>query len=390
MRLLRLAEYQSRAFPPLNRRTAEMLAATGAVRVAADLDGRTVLTASSRVGILRCGDIQLRITPKFPVRRLLWLLGYAHNPRGWREDDIIDLAETDDFVTALAMSFYAATRRALTRGVLQGYHAIEETLPVLKGRLREVDQIRRRGGLALPVEVRYDDYTIDIPENRILLTAALRLLRIPGLPAATCRGIRTLAALLTGVTPLPVGDAVPCPPPNRMNDRYQGALRLARIVLAGHGIDHAPGTASAVGFLFDLDTVFEQWLTAVLRHSLPADLGRLRDQPVYHLDTDERVRIRPDLVWERHGRPNAVLDAKYKHTTHSNAPHADLYQMLAYCTALRLDEGHLVYASGTGPSTHTIPGGGTRIHLWALDLALPRRELLADIHALAVRITNAQ
>jgi 5-methylcytosine-specific restriction enzyme subunit McrC len=27
-------------------------------------------------------------------------------------------------------------------------------------------------------------------------------------------------------------------------------------------------------------------------------------------------------------------------------PQADLYQMLAYCTALRLPEGHLIYARG--------------------------------------------
>lgn len=74
--------------------------------------------------------------------------------------------------------------------MLQGYRTVEEALPLLRGRLREADQLRQR--LAVPLEVRYDDYTVDIPENRILLTAARRLLRVPGLPLATHAGLRQL------------------------------------------------------------------------------------------------------------------------------------------------------------------------------------------------------
>lgn len=56
---------------------------------------------------------------------------------------------------------------------------IEEALPLLRGRLREATHLRRRDALAVPLEVRYDDYTVDVPENRILLTAARRLLLFP-------------------------------------------------------------------------------------------------------------------------------------------------------------------------------------------------------------------
>jgi len=40
-------------------------------------------------------------------------------------------------------------------------------------------------------------------------------------------------------------------------------------------------------------------------------------------------------------RPGAVVDAKYKAERASGFPNADLYQMLAYCTALGLRDGHL-------------------------------------------------
>ncbi len=58
--------------------------------------------------------------------------------------------------------------------MLRGYREVEEALPVVRGRIREAGQIRRRYGFPLPVEVRYDDYTVDIAENRPLLAASAR------------------------------------------------------------------------------------------------------------------------------------------------------------------------------------------------------------------------
>src|SRR6266511_2352206 len=217
---------------------------------------RAVLHAKLLVGVIRVGPVELRITPKLPIRRLLWLLDYARNPGGWREDDIVGLTEVgpEDMVTAVAVSFLAAARRALAGGLLQGYRTIEETSLVLRGRLREADQFRSRPGLPLPVDIRHDDYTVDIPENQLLLAATLTLLRAPGLPAATARGLRQLRATLADVTPHPAADPQPAAiRDDRLTRRYQPALRLAHIVLAGHGLDQPAGAIAASGFLFNLE-----------------------------------------------------------------------------------------------------------------------------------------
>src|SRR6266511_6281937 len=179
--------------PPLAPPVVETLRRSGAVTVTSQRH-RTVLHAKLLVGVIRVGPVELRITPKLPIRRLLWLLDYARNPGGWREDDIVGLTEVgpEDMVTAVAVSFLAAARRAVTGGLLQGYRTVEESSLVLRGRLREADQFRARPGLPLPVDIRHDDYTVDIPENQLLLGATLALLRAPGLPAATTRGLRQL------------------------------------------------------------------------------------------------------------------------------------------------------------------------------------------------------
>lgn len=51
----------------------------------------------------------------------------------------------------------------------------------MRGRIREADQLRRRFGRALPAEIRYDDFTTDIAENRILPTAVDRMLALPSI-----------------------------------------------------------------------------------------------------------------------------------------------------------------------------------------------------------------
>ena len=93
------------------------------------------------------------------------------------------------------------------------------------------------------------------------------------------------------------------------------------------------------------------------------------------------------LVWERGGFPVAVIDAKYKALRPAAYPHADLYQMLAYCTVLGLGLGRLVYAAGEKQANrHAIRGTNTTIETWILDLSKPIPDLLADVEGLGVSI----
>lgn len=386
MRRLTLPEHQARAFSPIARPIADALTATGAIKVSADLDGRTVLKASSYVGVLRCGEVELRVTPKIGIHRLLWLLGHAQDPTGWRDDDIVDLATVDNLVAAVAVSFHAATRRALSHGVLQGYRTVEEALPLLRGRLREADQLRSRLGLAVPLEVRYDDYTSTSPRTA---SCSPPLAGCSAFPAAARNPCRSSPTTLADVTSLTTGDTPPDTPPTRLTRHYQPALRLARIVLAGRSIDQPPGSTAASGFLFDLNKAFEDWLTITLRRALEPYGGRLREQYPSHLDTLRRLRIRPDFVWERHGQPAAVLDAKYKRAEDDDRPHTDLYQMLAYCIALGVPEGHLVYASGNVPSSHIVREAGTRLRTWVLDLSQPTEHILDQVNRVANAVAAA-
>lgn len=326
--------------------------------------------------------------PKVAVERLLYLLGFAADPTGWRMDNDVSLAEADDLVPAIAGVFAAIAHRVLRQGVLQGYRVVEESLAVVRGRLLHAEQLRQRPGLAVPLSVRYDDFTLDIAENQLLRAAAVRLLRAPGVPQPTRARLHRLVAALGNVTALVAGQSLPAVRFTRLNERYRPAVRLAELVLHGRSIEANVGGVRATGFVFDMNRVFEDYLTAGLRVALPAFGGDVRTQHRDVLDEAARVQIRPDITWWRAGQCVAVVDAKYKATT-AGLPNADLYQMLAYCTVLGLPRGHLVYAAGNElPAEHVVRCAGTVIVVHALQLDLPVHGLVAGMRELAAAIAS--
>jgi 5-methylcytosine-specific restriction enzyme subunit McrC len=393
VRLITLREYETRVCEATSPAIRRALTETKLVTASPTFDGQLRLKAKSRIGAVRVSaggeTVELRVLPKLLIARLFWLLGYARDPAGWREEPV-GLSEAEDLVPAIAFAFCATTTKAFAPGILHGYRAAEEALPLLRGRVRESDQLNRQLGAAVPVEVRYDDYTPDITENRILLSAAQRLLRLPGVAPSSRTALLRLTAALSGVTPLPPRAPVPATRPDRLTNRYQPALRLARLILAGDSIEHPAGQVEAIGFVFDLNQVFEDWLTTALRVEIESRHGgRVSGQHSMNLDQGRRLpAVRPDITWWNGNRCAAVLDAKYK-TIHATPPRDDVYQMLAYCSALGLRRGHLVYASiASGPTEFRLTGSGVRIHAHSLDLAAPLPKLRAQITTLADAMTR--
>ncbi|MGN9911108.1 McrC family protein [Phytohabitans sp. LJ34] len=387
MTLLRLREAGPASAAPLTAEQARRLAASGVVEVRPGPGADTWLVRADRkVGAARIGDLELRIEPKVEVGRLLFLLGYARNPGAWHEQTL-GVPPHPELIPALAATLWRQTERALRGGMLQGYRVVEESSPVLRGRLRESAQLGRRLGLPLPLEIRHDEYTVDIVENRILATAAERMLRVPGVDAESRRMMRHHANRLAEVTRLPPGVPVPAWRPTRLNARYQVALRLAELVLAGSSVDAGVGGVVSNGFLLDMWRVFEGFLASALRRSMEGRHGgAVTTQVTDHLDRGGRIDLRPDIVWRRDGRVVAVVDAKYKAYT----PADDAYQMLAYCTVYGLSRGHLVYVIGDHPPIrHAVRNAAIEIVCHALDLSSPPAALVAQVEELADEIAGS-
>lgn len=355
-----------------------------------DSSNHWLVSAAGKIGVLRVGDVQVTVKPKVDIDRLVFMMGYARNPSYWR-DDRVRLDPDVNLPEALAEAFRRLAARALEQGLLKGYVSVDDITSVMRGRIREAEQIKRRFGRLIPLEVRYDDFTVDIAENQVLLAAAERLLRIPGLGHGTRHGLQRLRLQLADVTAPTRGQERPFWRPNRLNARYVSALRVAEMILDGRSFEQRVGDLTVTGFLFSMATIFEDFVCVGLREHLRPSGGRSILQYKTHLDVGETVRVKPDFVWSSGGVPKLVADAKYKAEKPAGFPQADLYQLLAYCTVLGLADGHLVYAKGEEQArVHDVIGSDVRIYCHTLDLTVPPAALLEQVRVLAARMQHAQ
>ncbi|MHA7275211.1 McrC family protein [Arthrobacter sp. Hz1] len=355
---------------------AATLRETGLVAVAPAHNNRMHITPAGRVGAVQVGDLLVEVKPKQKVglSRLLFLLGYASTP-GFRPDDVQGVEDADLFA-ALGESLARQGERALERGALCGYVHVEEALRTVRGRIRVGDQMSRRPGMLLPLEVSFDDFTADISENRILRAAIRLMMQVPRLSEAIRWRLAHLDSKLDGVSALRFGAPLPSWTESRINERFVPALRLSEIILRNMSAEAGAGRYSVASFVVNMATVFEDFLTTALREALDQFPGETVGQHDVCMDELEpqrprdRVQMYVDIVHSVAGRPALVFDAKYKAASPSGAyPNADHYQMLAYCTALEVPRAWLVYAGSGRPRERRIRNTDISVVEFPIDIA---------------------
>ncbi|MGH3979468.1 MAG: McrC family protein, partial [Pseudonocardiaceae bacterium] len=352
---------------------------SGLVKVQPVATGRWRLVPRGRVGAVHVAGVDVVVTPKVGIARLLFLLGYASNP-GFRPEYVEGIRD-DDLWPAIAETLCRHAEHALRCGVLQGYVTEEEALPLVRGRIRVADQIAQRPGTLLPIAVRYDEYSANVAENRILRAALRGMLAVPRVPADIRARLGHLDGRLDGVAALIPGEPLPEWRPTRLNARYQAALRIAELVLQHRSFEVGPGGLPVAAFVIDMARVFEDFVATALAEAWAAYPGQTRSQYPATLDVEDALRMEVDVVHLVDGVPRIVADAKYKlESGRGRYPNADHYQMLAYCTALGVPVAWLIYASGAqGPVTRHVRNAGTEIVVYPLQLDEKPAELLAQI-----------
>lgn len=341
--------------------------------------------ASSFVGTVNLDSVRLRINPKIDdLRNVLMMFASAAGIADWAER-ASDYA-SDDLVEGVAELVLRTIDQATRRGLIHGYQTREERLPTLRGRIL-MGELAARPWDQWPVPCRYDDFTADVPENRVLLATVVAVRRWTLEPE-----LRRLATELEErfVEVAPTEAAMfeaELIRESPLNEHYQPALALARAVLKGFGVAHSEGSLNAVAFLVDMNRLFEEWIGAELRERLWPRV-QVSEQEGVPLSKGPTVRMNPDLLFRARGTVVLVGDVKYKLTGSGIAHNSDYYQLLAYATATDVELGILIYcrADEAPARTITIENGGQRLTCHPLPLAGDCRQVSREVDRLAATI----
>ena len=348
-------------------------------------DATWVLRPSSYIGTVRLDGLSIIVRPKIPIDRVMFLVAYSLDPNDWKK--YFDLSPNTDVLESIIPAFVHHTHQAIRRGLLQGYRTEEDALHTVRGRIRFNDQIDRRFGIPLPIEVTYDEFTEDIEENRLIKTALHCLSRLPVRSERSRRGVNGLRPAFNTVQLGDYRQGVPEVQYTRLNDHYRPAVELARLIIDNSSLELFHGEVAGASFLLDMNKVFEQFLFVALREALGLSEREWKRGKSITLDVDEKIAINPDFSWWYGSHCLFVGDAKYKRLTPTGFQHADIYQMLAYCTATDLPSGLLVYAAGESePGVYRISNAGKVIEVDSLNLEGQPEDILAEVKCLAGKV----
>ncbi|GAA3715781.1 hypothetical protein GCM10022399_35470 [Terrabacter ginsenosidimutans] len=347
----------------LTRETrAALVAAAGerlVIHATADPDVVTI-GATSWVGALAVPGLVVRVMPKVSVTNFFAMLGAGVSPDAF-DHEHVTWSDTDELIDGVAYFAIRLIDSSTMRGLVHGYVPREERMRTIRGRLL-VEEFARRPWSAAEPQCRFDDFTADIVENQLFRCTLQAMLSWPQLAPHVRREALRVLGRFDGVADTPATKHAAPLPITRLNEHYEDAMRLSRLVLQAMSLSHEAGDQQANSLMVDMDDLFRRWISQELDFRLAPEMRIERDEDVW-LDEGRALTMAPDLVVRRGSEVVLVGDAKYSMGADGYVASRDYLELVAYTSAMGLPTGLLVHCnSDRAPESEiVIRNAGTRI-----------------------------
>lgn len=356
--------------------------------------GKVEIRATSWVGVARFSHLEVHVLPKLigGELRLLRMLEYAIGIRMLRRlNDATMTAKGHDLLDLVCLLLAEEAEALVRDGLLRDYREADDTLRVLRGRLRYRDQYFRRFGQLDQLECHFDEYDSDIPDNQLLAAGLDAARRHAKDRDVRFRALR-LGSLLQEACEPRTADADWYQRTiryTRRNASYRPAHELAKLLLRQLAFDNLFNSSSdgVTAFMINMNTVFERFVLRLVTEAF-AEVDTIEVSPHTRLravirndDTGRtHTTIDPDLIIEYEPTKVRVpLDVKYKLYDSKKVGVGDIYQTFLY--AFALGKGGVHRSGIIFPSTSAVNGptlsvrqldGPTSAKIAMLGLDIPK------------------
>lgn len=307
---------------------------------------RTKLQVRQYVGVVKAGGVTLQVLPKIYDQAdenlgfLIFLLRYTRRLR-LKQSGLSDYDRLQgSFLEIWIRHFASELNRLLRTQPKHCYVEIEERTQFLRGKLLTERELAGTNMLTARYACRYEIFT---PDH--LLNQSLKFCNNLLLGQAQTPSTRTLleenSARLAEVSERRVRsedlDRIHL---NRLDTEYEPLLGMCRLLLEGYSPGMEAGEVEQLAFVFDMNTLFEEFVAEFLRkhkNSIELDgrrsLVRVERQRVLGKLFGE-FNMEVDLILEDSNGKKFLVDTKYKvldsAKRHAGLSQADFYQMYAY------------------------------------------------------------
>ena len=247
------------------------------------------------------------------------------------------------------------TWKLVKRGLKSDYLENEDDLKFYKGKLNVGKQITRNAAHKELFSVKFDEYQVNRPENRLVKATLIKLLRV----SRNSSNTKELRQLLYSFELVEEStnyekdfSAVSL---TRGMKEYSLLIQWSRVFLLNKSFTTFAGKSAGKALLFPMEKVFESFIAKQVRdvfnrHSNGSVKISVQDH-VYHLfDAPKMFELRPDLVLRNPSNinhPIVVMDTKWKKLNRKASNYGisqtDMYQMYAYAKKYNCQEIWLIY-----------------------------------------------
>jgi 5-methylcytosine-specific restriction enzyme subunit McrC len=338
-------------------------------------DNKTVcvLNPNQYVGLIMLpSGAHLQITPKVPVSNLFYMISIAFDLAWPFREEFTRVDVFEDVLAAIAQVFVEFVERRIESGLYRAYVEEEKNLGCIRGRIGFAEDLRQNLTARHRIYCRYAEFSWDIEDNQIIRQVA-HLLSGWGFHTELRLRLSRLDSALAEVRPTALASSVIGRfRYTRLNDDYRQIHQLCRLFLEGSSLSEQLGVCDSRTFLLDMNKLFEAFVTQILQENMEGHI-RVVPQSEFSLGKDDRVKMRPDLIIESEGRPVVAADCKYKQTESNIYRNHDFYQVLAYCTAVGVRRGLLIYPLHSDPVQDVVKVRNVEVLIeqTAIDLGLP-------------------
>jgi 5-methylcytosine-specific restriction enzyme subunit McrC len=303
------------------------------------------LSAEGWVGrILLPSEMEIVVQPKVSISNIFGMLEYAYRLKEFKIlEGLTNCRYLDEFYESFAKILAGKIMDRGRKGFFRSYEKRNTVLPYLRGRLDMKRTILK------PWEVKpeccYDEFTLDIEDNQILIWTLQRIL---------CSGLCTDRSLLQvlkaqktlqGFVTSKYYSSNDCSGRiyNRLNQDYKLMHLLCQFFLENSGPTHLVGDYSMMPFLLDMSRLYELFVSEWLRahESFLPDGFSIRPLEKVVVGDETKFRFEIDLVLYKNGKACCVLDTKYKEP--DIIKNEDLYQIHYYADLKGTQDAILIY-----------------------------------------------
>lgn len=302
------------------------------------------IQATNYVGVIRLDDgMQIEVLPKIDMAPdstcsdKQVFLDMLKDLGGDVPFSAIDAAQVDAtrmplFEVFITM-FIAGVGDLVRKGLSSAYVTVRSEERFVRGKIDFSLEVKSNPVHAERLNVIYDEFMLDRPENRLIKTTLVRLRRM----SSSSENVRAAARLLgafdgVGISHNVDADLARCVS-DRTTARYNSLISWCRVFLKGQSFTMFRGQNVATALLFPMERVFEDYVGKMLRRlSVPHELRRVELQAQTEwLFEGRKVRLRPDILCTCTNGRRVILDTKWKHVTGArDVATSDMYQMYAY------------------------------------------------------------